>query len=124
MANEFSFTHKFVYAGKTGGGDGFTLPEETVSDDQTGSHYSRQLQAVGTTYEALNVGDVSTNGYLFIYNKDASTGSVVNISLGNATTFIGKIRPRKLPMILFGNPTIYAAASTGSVNVEVIQFDL
>jgi hypothetical protein len=124
MANEFSLLYKLTYAGKSNGSAGLSIPKETISDDQSGDNYIQGLQTVTTAYEALNVGEVSTKGHLWIFNKDASTGSLVRLSTTNDSSGVfAKVKPSAFPTLIYGCPTVYAIASSGSVNLEYYLFD-
>lgn len=82
MADELSITltATFTKGSKT---NTFTFPATTF--DVTGDRYARLVQEVGTSEEALNLGDVgATGGYIIGVNRDAT--NFVEFRSGTGTT--------------------------------------
>lgn len=52
------------------GGTTETLATGTQKFAMSGRRYLKQKQVIGTSYETLQVGELSTRGYLLLINKD------------------------------------------------------
>jgi hypothetical protein len=68
MANEITATATLRVA-KSGFDQTVT---RTKSIDMTGTHFNYTVQNIGTTAEALSLGDVATPGMIYVRNTDAS----------------------------------------------------
>lgn len=90
-----------------------------------GTLKSGTTQAVGTTTEALDFGDISNIGYVYLKNNDATNFVMVGItspvSSSNAMITLLAGESAAFPTRL---ETIYAIADTASCNVEVIATSL
>jgi hypothetical protein len=91
---------------------------------QSGSKRIANVQAIGTTTEALVFGDV-TPAYLYLKNLDSTNFVMVGL---NATTSSGNAFLKLLPGEVFSGhvaqSTIYAIADTASCNLEVVAIEL
>jgi len=47
-----------------------SLPPVLANFDVAGTNYIRKTQTIGITDETLDLGDVATPGYLFLWNND------------------------------------------------------
>lgn len=117
IAVSVSSTVTFGAGGGINGVGSFTLTQ--VGTDNIGN-----VQSVGTTTEALTLGDVTTIGYLFLKNQDAT--NYVEISL---TTPVGseafiKLLAGECAFFPTRQTTIYAKANTAAVDLFVAAFEL
>lgn len=116
MANEISITVAFS-VNKDG-----TSISSAVSKQVTmsGSAKIANVQSIGTSSEALQIGDITDLGYLFLQNLDATNfiqlSLTTPVTAGNA--FI-KLLPGEPAFVPCRNETIYALADTGSCLLEV-----
>ena len=117
MANEISLSTSLssTMSGLTVSGSG------SLAITQSGAPMLAAIQIVGTTTEAIAIGDITDIGYLFLKNNDATnfveistispvvTGtSLITLKAGESCAF-----PTRLE-------TIYAKADTASCNVQVV----
>lgn len=71
--------------------DGFTITGNTTQTlSMTGSQYIGNIQSIGTTYEALTIGDLTDIRYLFITN--VSTASI-SVAMHSASSSFSVLRP-------------------------------
>jgi hypothetical protein len=92
---------------------------------QAGTPSIANTQVIGTTTEALLIGDVTAIGYLFIKNLDAS--NYVEIGLATpvlpASAFI-TLLPGECALVPTRLETIYALANSAPVNLLVVAASL
>jgi hypothetical protein len=125
MANEITLTAKLV--AKKGAGYATSFPDtQTTQVDMAGDNLGNNTQTIGTTAEAITMGDINTGGntlgWFIVWNRDPT--NYVQISYGDATgtnfadKIIGRIPPGKHagPLLAEGN-IIYAKANTASCSV-------
>lgn len=92
----------------------------SVTADLTGSRLIRNVQAVGTTHEALVVGDLASAGYCTITNLDTTNYAELGVDVSG--TFYGVVRvdagkvagPFKLSSL-----TRHVRANTAAVNLDI-----
>lgn len=91
---------------------------------QAGDQSIGNVQNIGTSSEALTIGDVTTIGYLFLKNLDAT--NYVEFDLNNpvSTTAFCKLLPGEGALIPTRQTTIYGKANTAAVNVHVVAIEL
>lgn len=88
-----------------------------------GEQFISNVQAVGTSNEALVVGDVSTVGWVFCKNLDAT--NYVEVSLDNAQAdIIATLLPGEAALFKPGTTTLYAKANTAGCNLQVVLIEL
>lgn len=75
------------------------------------------IQLVATSHEALDVGDVATNGWLIVQNLDDT--NFVEIGRDVSATFYGVVRVEAGEVAVFrlSQATIYAQADTAAVRL-------
>lgn len=99
-------------------------PTESLRATMTGDRADRRTQAVGTTYEAIAVGDISSAGWARFKNLDGT--NYVEIGLEVAAAFYGfvKLLPGETsgPMRL-STLSIFGRANTAGVNLEVMLIE-
>ncbi len=121
MASEISISANFSCSknGATVGGTG------TKSIDMAGTAAISNVQAVGTTTEALVIGDITNVGYLFLKNLD-STNFVqigLNTPVADADAFC-TLLPGEFALVPTRLETIYAKANTAGINLLVAAASL
>lgn len=93
--------------------------------DQVGLASASNVQAIGTTTEALDIGDITAIGFLFVKNLDATNyvelGLVTPVSAADA--FI-TLRPNEFALVPTRLEAIYAKANTAPVNLLVVAGSL
>lgn len=97
----------------------------SLSINQAGTESIQNVQTIGTTTEALNLGDVTTPGYLFVKNLDATNfiriGLVTAVTSGNA--FLTLLPGEGVP-VCTRQTVIYAIADTAPCDLLVICTEL
>jgi len=87
-----------------------------------GDNFIGNVQAVGTSNEAILLGDVSATGMgVFLKNLDATNYVEIFSDSGN-TNLITKLTAG-MPCLLWPNAVIYARANTASCNVQVVSVE-
>lgn len=118
MANEITMTSGLsVQKGNLN----FQVPLNSVSVDLTGTRVIRNVQAVGTAYEAIVTGDLATAGVAYFRNLD--TVNYVELGVEVSAAFYPLVRlnagetagPFRLSQLAF-----HARANTAAVNVDVM----
>lgn len=82
----------------------------------SGTDYTRGTQSVGTAAEALALGEVTTPGWFFIYNMDATNYVEVLDSTGGVATL--KIKAGEFACGRFASAAPAVKANTAAVVIE------
>jgi len=114
MANELTLTAALGYA--KGTFTNLTRSFTNVSRDVAGSNPIYNVQAVGTSAEALLVGDVGTAGYILLRNLDATNFVEVRDGAGGAD--VVKLKPGDIAMFRLATSTPFVIADTAGINLE------
>jgi hypothetical protein len=121
MANEITFNAALAIsiAGVSLSGSG------SKSVSIAGNNYFAQVQNIGLATEALDLGDLTTPGYLFLKNADPTNfvqiGLTTPVTAGNAMV---KLLPGEFALIPTRQTVIYALADTGTVDLQVVLTEL
>lgn len=92
---------------------------------QTGNNSIGNIQNVGTTTEQLSFGDVTTPGYLFVKNLDATNFVLVSLATPAISgTSFAKLLPGEAFVIPTRQTTVYAIADTAACDVLVVALEL
>lgn len=86
-----------------------------LARDVAGSNTTYGTQLIGTSAEALNLGEIGTAGYLLIKNLDPT--NFVKIRNGSSGTDVVKLKPGD-PACFRINGTPYLIADTAACAVE------
>lgn len=81
MANEATVTTSLQF--KKGNVD-LTLSDAAKKFDVTGTRYQRAVQNVGTSEEALDMGDITDPGWAYFRNLDTSNYVEIRAATGDA----------------------------------------
>lgn len=121
MANTIRLQSTLTY--KNSGGTVSLGGDFTVT--QSGTHFTAEVQDIGITAEALDVGaDIGTIGFLLIKNLDAT--NYVEIGSDNAVANnVALILPgQAVPIKPKSGVTLYGKANTAPVQVEFLAIEL
>lgn len=115
MANEITVTVKLAAV------KGFLNYRDepgVQSITMSGSTGCGGIQAIGTSHEAVAIGDTGTAGWAYFRNTDAT--NYVELGRDNAGTFIGfvKLKAGEACTMRLGTNAPYARANTASVNLQ------
>lgn len=91
---------------------------------QTGDQAIGNVQIIGTATEALVLGDVTTIGYIYLKNMDATNFVSFGLNTPVAGDAFCKLLPGEAAVIPTRQTTIYAIADTAPVNVNVVAVEL
>lgn len=123
MANEIQLSVN-LNASKGGASASGTVSQvSTMAGDQM----IASVQVIGTSSEAVNLGDVTTAGYVFLKNMDATNFvSVSVLATAVAATSFTKLLPGDAALIkaVGAPPTLTAIADTAAVNLYVVCVEL
>lgn len=83
--------------------------------DVSGSVGNKEVQAIGTSDETLNLGDISTIGYCLFRNLDPTN----YVSIGSdGTLYPIKLKAGEVAMVRWNAAAIHAKANTAICNLE------
>ena len=122
MANEISLTAGLSVV-KSGQSISGILSALAIT--QSGTNNIGSVQNVGLTSEALSIGDVSTIGYLYVKNLDAT--NFVTIDLNNpavASSGYATLKAGEAMVVPTRRTAHYAIADTGACDLLVIALEL
>lgn len=121
MANTITPT---LSATPTGGTTVARTASVTFTINDTDQRYQSGIQTVGTSEEAVNLGDLSgvTLGYAWFKNLDAT--NFVQIKTATSGTLMVKLKPGEAASFRFGSGITapYIIADTASCRVEYVIF--
>lgn len=92
------------------------------SYDVTGDKYLRHVQEIGTSEEAITLGDISTGGLVWVHNKD--TANYISIRPGTGENNMIKVNAGEWAgPFRFASAAPFAIADTAAVDVEFIMLE-
>ena len=96
----------------------------SLSVTVTGNQIMDNVQSIGTSEEAILLGDVATGGYWFVQNMDGTNFVELRSGTG-ATDFIKLLAGEWAIFRTSADASApYAIADTASCNVRFLRFDL
>ena len=123
MADELTLGGLTVAFAKSGS-PSVSLTAGTLTIDVSGAQVMDNVQNVGTSEEAILLGDVAAGGYWFVQNLDATNFVELRSGTG-ATDFIKLLAGEWAIFRTSADATApYAIADTGACNVRFVRFDL
>ena len=121
MANEISATCNIS---ATKGGATVTA-SNSVSATMSGDQMITNVQIIGTASEAILLGDVTTLGYIYFKNMDATNFvSISVLATAVAATSFSKLLAGEACMVKAVGTQYTAIADTASVNLQVVAIEL
>lgn len=113
MANELTLAAslKFVKGSKN-----VPFSKSGIQLDVTGDDYTFKSQTVGTSEAALNLGDVTTPGYILIYNED--TTNFMSVRSGTGAANLVKVRPGGIALFECEAAAPFVIANTAAVSIQ------
>jgi len=121
MANEIQMTASLI-VNKDG-----TALNGTASKvvDMSGSAKIASTQNIGTTTEALAIGDITNMGYLYVKNLDSTNFVLIGLtSPVQASNAMVHLKPGEFALIPTRQETIYAIADTAACNIDIVAGSL
>ena len=122
MASELSISTLSITFTKSGSAS-FSAAPAALSITITGDAWMDNTQTVGTSEEAILLGDVATGGYWFVQNMDAT--NFVELRSGTGATDFIKLKAGEWAIFrTSGDATApYAIADTGSVQGRFLRLE-
>lgn len=114
MANELTLSASLSYAK---GGRSQSASKTALKLDVSGTDHIKLSQTIGTSPEALDIGDITTPGYVFIENKDEN--NFVEIRHGASGDDVVKVRAGGIAMFELATATPFAIADTAAVELDI-----
>lgn len=93
-----------------------------LKGDQSSFGGLKATQNVGTSEETLNVGDVTNEGVVLMWNLDDTNFVEVGVATG---VYFGELQPQKLPMLipLKSGQTVYLKADTAACEIQYVLLE-
>lgn len=118
MANELTVAVKATY---DNGGTTFTAPDaaaRSISINVTGDNVMHNRQTIGTSEEALVLGDVATGGYFIAVNRDDA--NFVELRSGTGATDFIRLKAGEVCLFRVSPDAMapYAIADTAACELE------
>ena len=123
MAAELSISNLTISFAKTGS-PSVSTTVAAITPTVSGAQYMDNVQNVGTSEEAILLGDVAPGGYVFIQNLD--TTNFVSLRQATAAANFIKLLAGEWAIFRMSVDTTapFAIADTAAVNVRFLRFDL
>lgn len=97
------------------GGALFEANFQSTYFDVAGNAPNKEVQAIGITDETLNLGDISTIGFVYMRNLDATNYITVG---SDGTLYPLKLKPGEFFLGRWNAAAIHAKANTAPCNLE------
>ena len=108
------------YADDTDGDRTYEVNKGGLEFD-AGDLYLDGIQTIGTSVEAITIGDIATPGFVFLKNLD-STGTVT-IRNGSGGADVVKLAPGDIAFFRLAATTPYAIATTNACDLHVVIYE-
>lgn len=115
MANELTLAASLKFVK---GSTNVSFSKSGIQLDVSGKNYTHKTQTVGTSEEALSLGDVTTPGYILVYNKDAT--NFVSVRSGTGAANLVKVPAGGVALFNCEASAPYAIANTAAVDIEYL----
>lgn len=93
-----------------------TMNPGQLSVTVSGDNYVRNVQSVGTTVEALLLGDVATPGYVLMHNCD--TTNYIDVRANNTDVPVVKLKAGEYALFRLAATAPFVKADTGACKLE------
>lgn len=93
----------------------------SVTVDMSGTDGAHHTQTIGTSAEALDIGDITACGLLLIVNRDET--NYVTLRMGAAGADVVKLKPGEPALLRLAANTPYALADTSPCVVEYLLLE-
>lgn len=114
-----------LYASISSTKNGATVAgSSTQNADMIGDQMIGNVQIVGTSNEAINLGDVSTLGHLYCKNMDATNYVEIFTDNANAQPVAKLLAGQAMLIASHPSATYYARANTAVCNLHVVAVEL
>jgi len=114
MANELTVTTSLSFA--KGSVKSVGLADSGKQYDVTGTKYFAGVQNVGVSPEPLDLGDITTPGFIYIRNLDST--NYVDVRMGAAGADVVRVNAGESHLFRLSAATPYVTANTAAVDLE------
>lgn len=118
MANELTVTANLKFIK---GESNVFFAKSGVSLDVAGTDYVKRTQTVGTSEEALGLGDLTTPGYILIFNRDST--NFISVRPGTGENNLVKIRAGGIALFECEATAPFVIANAANVQVEYLLIE-
>lgn len=118
MANELTLTAALKFATGTKQAQ---FSKSGLQFNVTGGDYIFATQSVGTSEEALGKGDITTPGYILIFNRDATNFVSIRGASGGANCI--KLKPGDFALFRFSGANPFVIADTAACEIEYLLIE-
>lgn len=123
MANELSLSGLTIAFSKTAMPT-VNFTAATITPTVSGTQIMDNIQSVGTSEQAVLLGDVATGGYWFVQNMDPTNFVSIRQATGG-TNFIKLLAGEwAIFRVSASSAAPYVIADTATCNVRFLRFDL
>ena len=118
MANEITITAKLLC--QNGNFEASTNASR-ISVTQSALGCQKAVQEIGTSYEQVILGDVSTEGYAMFRNLDATNFIQLGLDGGASLTPVVRLKAGEVALFrIDAGATIFAKADTAACDLDVL----
>lgn len=118
MANEITISVSIAVS-KNGLSEDLAFTGNLVT--LTGSNWMKNIQSVGTSEEAILLGDVGTPGFMIVKNLDATNFVSIRSGTGAANTV--KIKAGEVALFRHSGSAPFAIADTGACRIQYLLLE-
>lgn len=86
----------------------------------SGTKIVRAVQSIGTTDEALGLGEISSLGYLYIRNNDTTNYVEVGV---DGTNYVVKLKAGEVALFRVDGAAVHAKANTAACSCEYLLIE-
>jgi hypothetical protein len=116
MANELTVNFSLAFVK---GESRVSIPSRQMQVDVSGTPKISNTQTIGTSHEAMVLGDVSSLGAMWCLNTDATNYVEIGVDVGGTFYSVIRLAPGDWGFIpRVGTSAPYARANTSSVGLE------
>ena len=121
MANELNITLSLAY---TKNGLNEAVKRSNLFRDLAGDGFSKNVQAVATTWESLDLGDIAADSVRYAYFQNLDETNNIQLALDNAGAQIfATLQPGDVALIPVETGTLFAQANGAESNLFHALFE-
>jgi len=98
------------------------MTPSTQSIDVTGDHYNQTTQEIGTSAEALRLGEIGTPGYIMVHNLDATNYIEIGYDDSGFKPLV-KLKPGEWSLFRLAQAAPQAKADTAACDLEFLLIE-
>lgn len=116
MADEITLAATLSYEDSEGSSELFTLSDILAS--VASKKYIKHKQNIGTSEEAITLGEVTTPGWALFINRDET--NFINLKVATAGAIFAKLKPGEFALLRLGSgaQVPYAISDTAACQLE------